>query len=64
MDVVGVNFGDVWVGYDDEREVTQGLDAVGEASGEYGEREVGGLEELRGCKWWPTVSAESRMSNA
>lgn len=48
MDVVGVDLGDVRVRDDNEGEIAQGLDAVGEACGEDGEGEVGGLEELWG----------------
>lgn len=42
VDVVGVNFGDMWVGNDNEGQITKRLDAVGEAGGEDGEGEIGG----------------------
>jgi len=35
----------MWVGDDDEGEVAEGLDAVGEANGDKGEGEVRGGEE-------------------
>ena len=45
MDVVVVDAGDVRVRDDDEGEVAEGLDAVGEADREKGEGEVCGGEE-------------------
>lgn len=41
MYVVGVDFGDMRVGHDDEWEVTEGLYAMCEASGKDREREIG-----------------------
>ena len=45
VDVVVVDAGDVRVRDDDEGEVAEGLDSVGEADGEEGEGEVCGGEE-------------------
>ena len=45
VDVVTVDLGDVRVGDDDEGEAAQCVDAVGEAGGEEGEGEVGGVKE-------------------
>lgn len=45
------------VGDYDEGEVSEGLDAVGEAGGEDGEGEVCGLEELGGCEWGAAMSS-------
>lgn len=52
MDLRNVRVGDY-----DEGEVSEGLDAVGEAGGEDGEGEVGGLEELGGCEWGAAMSS-------
>ena len=48
MDVVVVDAGDVRVRDDDEGEIAEGLDSVGEADGEEGEGEVCRGEE-GGC---------------
>ena len=45
MDVVVVDAGDVWIGDDNEWEVAEGLNSVGEADGQEREGEVGGGEE-------------------
>lgn len=44
MDVVVVDAGDVGVRDDDEGEVAEGLDSVGQADGQEGEGEVCGAE--------------------
>ena len=48
VDIVVIDAGDVRVRDDDEREVAESLDAMGEADGEEGEGEVCGGEES-GC---------------
>lgn len=45
MYVIVVDPGDVGIGDDDEREVAEGLDAVGETDRKEGEGEVCGREE-------------------
>jgi hypothetical protein len=44
------------IGYDDEREVAEGLYSVRETGGEDGEGEVCRCEELLGCERWSSVS--------
>ena len=55
MDVISVDLGDVWVRHNYEWEVAEGLNAVGEASREDGESEVGGREELLRCERWSSM---------
>lgn len=48
--------------HDNEREVAQRLDAMGEAGGQDGKGEVGRLEELLGCQWWSSMSVACAVS--
>ena len=45
MQVGIVDLRDIGIGNDDEREVSQGFDSVGESDGQEGECEVGRREE-------------------
>ena len=40
-----MDFCNIWVGDDNEWEIAEGLETVGEANGQEGQCEVGGLEE-------------------
>ena len=57
MYVVGVDFGNMRVRNNDKRKVPKGLDAVGEASGEDGQSEVGRGEKLRRGEGRASMSA-------
>ena len=59
VDVVVVDAGDVRVRDDDEGEVAESLDAMGEADGEEREGEVCGGEE-NGCGEWGTAMSGDR----
>ena len=61
MDVVVVDAGDVRVRDDDEGEVAECLDAMGEADGEEGEGEVCGGEESRCGEWWTAMSRDCML---